>query len=121
MDYRRNRIKKILKKLKSMSEIKAAAVVSSEGLPIISYLPTSINEIKISAITATLLSLAEKCVIEMKRGIFEQLVIRGSDGYFIVQQAGNYVVLAVNTTNDAKLGLLFLECNRACEKIADCY
>ena len=109
----------ILKKLLSaIPEVKAAAIVSAEGLPIASALPQGVDETRIAAMTAALLSLAERSVIEMEKGEFDQLYVKGSDGYLLVLQAGPNAVLTVSTTKDVRLGLIFLDCKRTCEKIA---
>ena len=109
----------ILKKLLVANpEVKAAAIISAEGLPIASVLPKSVDETKISAMTATLLSLSERAIIDMGKGNFHQLDIKGSEGNLLVMQAGLSAVLTVSTTNDIKLGLILLDCKRACEKIA---
>ncbi|MFX1376933.1 MAG: roadblock/LC7 domain-containing protein [Promethearchaeota archaeon] len=109
----------ILKKLlNAIPEVRAAAIVSAEGLPIASALPQGVDETRIAAMTAALLSLAERSVIEMEKGEFEQLYVKGGDGYLLVLQAGPNAVLTVSTTKDVRLGLIFLDCKRTCEKIA---
>lgn len=109
----------ILKKLLSaIPEVKAAAIVSAEGLPIASALPQGVDETRIAAMTAALLSLSERAVIEMEKGEFEQLYVKGGEGYLLVLQAGPNAVLTVSTTKDVRLGLIFLDCKRTTEKIA---
>ena len=108
----------ILKKLLSaIPEVRAAAIVSAEGLPIASALPQGVDETRIAAMTAAL-SLAERAVIEMDKGEFDQLYVKGSEGYLLVLGAGPNAVLTVSTTKDVRLGLIFLDCKRTCEKIA---
>jgi len=109
----------ILKKLlAAIPEVKAAAIVSVEGLPIASALPQGVDETRIAAMTAALLSLAERAVIEMDKGDFIQLFVKGTDGYLLVLSAGMNAVLTVSTTKDVRLGLIFLDCKRTCEKIS---
>ena len=109
----------ILKKLlTAIPEVKAAAIVSAEGLPIASALPQGVDETRIAAMTAALLSLAERSVIEMTMGEFDQLYVKGTLGYLLVLQAGPNAVLTVSTTKEVRLGLIFLDCKRTCEKIA---
>ncbi|MFX0186599.1 MAG: roadblock/LC7 domain-containing protein [Candidatus Hodarchaeota archaeon] len=109
----------ILKKLLSaIPEVKAAAIVSVEGLPIASALPQGIDETRIAAMTAALLSLAERAIQEMRKGDFEQVYVKGTDGYLLVLAAGQNAVLTVSTTKDVRLGLIFLDCKRTCDKIA---
>lgn len=102
----------------AIPEVKAAAIVSVEGLPIASALPQGVDETRIAAMTAALLSLAERAVIEMDKGDFIQLFVKGTDGYLLVLSAGMNAVLTVSTTKDVRLGLIFLDCKRTCEKIA---
>jgi len=104
--------------LKQNSGLKAARIVSTEGMPIASALPEGVDETKIAAMTAALLSLAKMSVIEMKKGEFDQLYVKGTDGYLLVMQAGPNAVLTVSTTKDVRLGLMFLDIKRTCEKIA---
>ncbi|MHA1714494.1 MAG: roadblock/LC7 domain-containing protein [Promethearchaeota archaeon] len=109
----------ILKNLTaSIPEISSGAIVSVEGLPIASMTPDDVDETRFAAMTATMLSLGERAALEMSKGELEQVLIRGKDGYLIVMSAGPHAVLAVSATRDVKLGLIFLDCKRACEKIA---
>ena len=108
----------VLKKLlASNREITIVIITSMEGLPILSILPRKYNETRISAMVATLLSLSERTVIDMDIGIFKQIYIKGIDGYLLIFEA-EPAVLAVSTTEKAKLGLIFLECERASYKIS---
>ena len=109
----------ILKRLLgAIPEVKSAAIVSAEGLPIASALPQGVDETRIAAMTAALLSLSERAIIEMAKGDFDQLYIKGSNGYLLVMQAGPNAVLTVSTTKEVRLGLILLDCRRTCEKIA---
>ncbi len=103
----------VLKRLLSNNpNISMATISSVEGLPILSILPRGSNETLISAMFATLLSLSERASMEMEIGEFNQLYIKGVDGYLLVCDA-TPAVLAVSTTNKVKLGLIFFECERA--------
>jgi hypothetical protein len=113
------RLEKVLKRLLSDNpSITIATISSVEGLPILSFIPRGSNETIVSAMVATLLSLSERAVIEMNLGEFTQLYIKGIDGYLLVFEAGT-AVLAVSATNKAKLGLIFLECERTSREIAE--
>ncbi|UCC18693.1 MAG: roadblock/LC7 domain-containing protein [Promethearchaeota archaeon] len=108
----------VLKKiLASNRDITLAIITSMEGLPILSILPRGYNETRLAAMVATLLSLSERTVIDMDIGLFKQIYIKGIDGYLLVFDAEE-AVLAVSTTEKAKLGLVFLECERACYEIS---
>ncbi|MGY5853824.1 MAG: roadblock/LC7 domain-containing protein [Candidatus Thorarchaeota archaeon] len=102
----------------SIPEIEACAIVSVEGLPIVSALPTDVDEAKVAAMTAAMLTLGEKAAIELGKGSLEQVNVKGVDGWLLVVQAGLNACLTVSTTANAKLGLIFLDMKRAADKIA---
>ena len=103
--------------LASNREITLAIITTMEGLPILSILPRGYNETRISAMVATLLSLSERSVVDMDIGIFKQIFIKGLDGYLLIFNS-EQAVLAVSTTEKVKLGLVFLECERASHDIS---
>jgi len=102
----------------SIPEVEACAIVSVEGLPIVSALPTDVDEAKVAAMTAAMLTLGEKAAIELGKGNLEQVNIKGVDGWLLVIQAGMNACLTVSTTASAKLGMVFLEMKRAAEKVS---
>jgi len=102
----------------SIPEIEACAIVSVEGLPIVSALPMDVDEAKIAAMTAAMLTLGEKAAIELGKGTLEQVNVKGVDGWLLVVSAGLNACLTVSTTANAKLGLIFLDMKRAADKIA---
>ncbi|MFX0007222.1 MAG: roadblock/LC7 domain-containing protein [Promethearchaeota archaeon] len=102
----------------SIPELNAATLVSTEGEILASVMPKDVEENTVAVMIAALLSLAESAITLIKRGEFEQLYIRGNDGYLLVMPAGPNGVLSVSTGKDVRLGLIFLDCARTCEKIA---
>jgi predicted regulator of Ras-like GTPase activity (Roadblock/LC7/MglB family) len=102
----------------SIPEIEACAIVSVEGLPIVSALPPDVDEAKVAAMTAAMLTLGEKAAIELGKGILEQVNVKGVDGWLLVISAGLNACLTVSTSANAKLGLIFLDMKRAADKIA---
>lgn len=102
----------------NIPEIEAAAIVSVEGLPIVSALPADVDEAKLAAITAAMLTLGEKAAVELGKGELEQVNVKGVDGWVLVVQAGLNACLTVSTTASAKIGLVFLDMKRAAEKVA---
>lgn len=119
MDEKEETLEDILNNmLASMSEVQSAAVVSNEGLPIASVLTSEIDETKISAITAAIMTLAELATQEFGKGIFEQVFVRGQNGYVFTRAVGNTAVLTISTKRNINLGLIFIETKRICDKIA---
>ena len=108
----------IVKLIATIQEAKAATIVSTEGEILASALPQDVDETTIAVMTATLLSLAESAITLIKRGEFEQLYIRGREGYLLVLPAGLNTVLAVATTKDVKPGIIYYDCKKVSEQIA---
>ena len=118
-ESRENTLEGVLNELQgSIPEIDACAIVSVEGLPIVSALPTDVDEAKVAAMTAAMLTLGEKAAMELGKGELEQVNIKGVNGWLLVVQAGMNACLTVSTTANAKLGLIFLDMKRAAEKVA---
>src|SRR4030043_1025977 len=98
-------------------DIEASAVVSLDGLIIASALPNEVEEDRVSAMSAAMLSLGERISTELGRGVLEQVYIRGGHGYVILTSVGEEAVLTVLAREQAKLGLIFLEMRRAAEDL----
>lgn len=103
-----------LKELQSStSDIEASAVVSVDGLIMASSLPADVEEDRVSAMSAAMLSLGERIASELGRGILDQVYIRGDNGFVILMSVGEEAVLTALARSDAKLGLIFLDMKRA--------
>ncbi len=99
------------------SSIEGVALVTSDGLMISSHLPGNMDEDRISAVSAALLSLSERVVEEVEKGVPEQVTIKGSEGYIVLTSAGEEAVLTVTASNSAKLGLLYLDIKKAATEL----
>lgn len=112
---------KIIGRLKelqgSMAEIQAVAVVSVDGLAIASILPEGVEEDRVAAMSAAMLSLGDRISSELKRGVLEQVHIKGEKGYVVLMAVGEDAVLTVMANEQGKLGLIFLEMRRASEDL----
>ena len=93
------------------SDIEASAVVSVDGLTIASALPQGVEEDRVAAMSAAMLSLGERIATELGRGSLEQVYIKGSSGYVLLMSVGNEAVLTAR--ENAKLGLILLDMRRA--------
>ena len=102
----------------SSPDIEAAAVVSVDGLTMASSLPADVEEDRVSAMSAAMLSLGERIASELGRGTLDQVYIRGEGGFVILMSVGEDAVLTILARSQAKLGLLFLDMKRAAEELA---
>ncbi len=97
----------------SSPDVEAAAVVSVDGLTMASALPREVEEDRVSAMSAAMLSLGERIATELGRGTLDQVYIKGENGYVFLMSVGADAVLTVLARKDAKLGLLLLDMRRA--------
>jgi hypothetical protein len=117
----RSRTELMVSRLREMQaaspDIEASAVVSVDGLIMASALPAEVEEDRVSAMSAAMLSLGERIAKELGRGSLEQVYIRGNSGYVILSAVGEEAVLTALAREGAKLGLIFLEMRRAAESL----
>lgn len=96
----------------SSPDVEASAVVSVDGLTIASALPRSVEEDRVAAMSAAMLSLGERIAGELGRGHLDQVYIKGKEGFVILMSVGEEAVLTVLARERVKLGLLFLDMSR---------
>jgi hypothetical protein len=101
----------------STPDVEASALVSVDGLIIASALPPDVEEDRVSAMSAAMLSLGERIASELGRGLLDQVYVRGANGYVILSAVGEEAVLTVLARKGAKLGLVFLDMRRAAEDL----
>ena len=101
----------------SSPDVEAAAIISVDGLPIASSLPQGVEEDRVSAMSAAMLSLGERIAGELGRGMLDEVYVRGQYGYVILRAVGEEAVLTVLARQQAKLGLLFLDMRRAADEL----
>jgi len=98
-------------------DIEASAVVSVDGLIMASALPVEVEEDRVSAMSAAMLSLGERIAGELGRGGLDQVYIKGDNGFIVLTAVGEEAVLTALARQKAKLGLIFLEMRRAAEEL----
>jgi len=77
----KNRTQQMVDRLRELQasspDIEASAIVSVDGLSIASALPQGVEEDRVSAMSAAMLSLGERIASELGRGTLEQVYIKG--------------------------------------------
>ena len=118
----KSRAEQLVDRLRSMQQaapdIEASAIVSVDGLIMASALPQEVEEDRVSAMSAAMLSLGERISGELGRASLEQVYIKGSAGAIVLTSIGEEAVLTALTRPEAKLGMIFLEMRRAAEDLA---
>ncbi len=99
-------------------DIEAAAIVSVDGVLIASALPPDVEEARVGAMSAALVSLSRQIASELGRGAFEQVFVRGEYGYVVLVAVGQGAVLAALARREAQLGMIFLGMKRVAGELA---
>lgn len=105
----------------SIDGIRSAAIVSIEGLIAQSILEEGISDLKLAAMTATILSVGERVLDELKSGNLDVCILQGDEGNFVVMEAGKDLILAVCLDIDARMDTCFIEMRKITEQIKNLY
>lgn len=102
----------LIERLKTLNNasygLEASMIVSADGLSIASALPDGMEEARISAMSAAMLSLSESITRELQKGRLEQVYIKGENGYVLLMSIAQKAVLTVFAEENIKLGLIIL-------------
>ena len=117
---RASRLDRILRELLHQTPgVEAAAVVSFDGLPMASALPPGMDEDRVAAMSAALLSLAERAAQGLGRGDLSQVYIEGENGTVFLVSAQDEAVLIAVTAADAKVGMMLYEVKLAASRVGE--
>jgi len=94
------------------TDVQGAALVTPDGLPLAASLPGGMDEERVSAMSASMLSLGERIGMELARGTIDRIFVEGNKGFGILTGCGQDAVLLVLASESARQGLLMLEIKR---------
>ncbi len=103
--------------IRSSPDVEAAAVVSFDGLPMASALPDELEEDRLGAMSAALLSLGEQAAIGLGRGQLNQVFVEGEHGFVFLMSGRDQAVLTAVAGRSAKIGFMLYEMRRAADRI----
>lgn len=117
---RSDRLDRVLAELVGqVPEVEAAAVVSFDGLAMASALPPSMDEDRVAAMSAALLSLGERAADGLGRGALSQVYVEGDNGTVFLVSAEDEAVLVAVAAAGAKVGLMLFEVRRAAAAVGE--
>jgi uncharacterized protein len=94
------------------SDVQGAALVTPDGLPLASSLPSGMDDERVSAMSAAMLSLGERIGKELARGDIDRIYVEGTEGFSILTKCDEEAVFIVLASKAAKQGVLMLEIKR---------
>ncbi|MCU0265581.1 MAG: roadblock/LC7 domain-containing protein [Actinomycetia bacterium] len=113
------RLDRVLAELLAQApEVQATAVVSFDGLPMAAALPAGMDEDRVAAMSAALLSLGERAAESFGRGELSQVYVEGEHGSVFLVSADDEAVLVAVGVEGAKVGLIRYEVRRAAAAVA---
>lgn len=116
-----SRTERLVRRLQELQmntpDVEGTSVVSVDGLTMASSLPGNIEEDRVAAMSAAMLSLGERIASELGRGMLDEVYVKGESGYVVLRAIGEEAVLTVLARQQTKLGLLFLDMRRASEDL----
>jgi len=102
---------------RNVPHVEATAVVSTDGLVIASRLPDQVEEDRIGAMGAAILSISARSGAELARGEMERVLIEGDSGYILIRCIGEDAILVALVDKKVRLGLLFYEAKKCTEQL----
>jgi hypothetical protein len=94
------------------ADVQGAAMVTPDGLPLATSLPTGMDDERVSAMSAAMLSLGDRIGRELARGDIDRIYVEGDEGFSILTSCGEDAVFLVLAGKSAKQGVLMLEIKR---------
>ena len=104
---------------RSVPHVQATAVVSTDGLVIASRLPKDVEEDRIGAMGAAILSISSRSGDELDRGEMTRVLVEGTNGYILIRSIGEFAILVALVEKEVRLGMLFYECKKCIEKLSE--
>lgn len=97
---------------RNVPHVEAIAIVSTDGLVIASRLPDKVEEDRVGAMGAAILSISKRSGEELSRGEMRRVLIEGENGYLLIRSIGEFAILVALVDKNVRLGMLFYECKR---------
>lgn len=107
----------ILDNLLKTGDIESAAIISVDGLMIRSRMSDSHTEEIFAAMSATMLGAAQTATAELDKGDLDRVIVETAHGTLIVTGVTPSSILSVQAAQNAGLGLILIEIDKAAEKL----
>ena len=99
--------------------IEGSAIISRDGLVVVSHLPAKVDKELFSAMSATMLGAAETAMTELGRGIMDQVMVETRESKMLTLGSGPETLLVVLCRGDVNLGMVRLQLQKSVDMIKD--
>lgn len=118
METMTSMLEKILSDLQSVGGIELSAIVSKQGLLMVSkQTTTGLNSEAFAALTATLYMSAESTTMRLSSQKPRSIIVETEDKHLITYTAGPDALIVVLVGNEGYIGLILNELKKATEKV----
>jgi len=108
-DTKKDKLDTVLARFGEVGQIKAAGIVSKEGLLITALMPPEMNERIVAALCSTIMASAETASTQMGTGEVSDIHVKTEQGTILLQPAGEKAILIALADSGAQLGLIMME------------
>ncbi len=108
-DTKKDKLDTVLARFGEVGQIKAAGIVSKEGLLITALMPPEMNERIVAALCSTIMASAETASTQMGTGGVSDIHVKTDQGTILLQPAGEKAILIALADSGAQLGLIMME------------
>ena len=108
-ETKKDKLDKVLARFGEVGQIRAAGIVSKEGLLITANMPPEMNERIVAALCSTIMASAETASTQMGTGGVSDIHVKTEQGTILLQPAGEKAILIALAESGAQLGLIMME------------
>jgi predicted regulator of Ras-like GTPase activity (Roadblock/LC7/MglB family) len=109
----------VLEGLGNVGGIRASAIISVDGLPMVSLMPQDVDPNNFAAMLASMVGAAETALKSLgSKNILDRVVAESKDVRVIAVKAGEDTILTIMIDPNTNYGLVLLEAKKASDEIA---
>lgn len=117
MTTTQEKLEAVLVDLETAGGVDGSAIISRDGLVVVSRIPAEANSESFAALTATMAGAAETSVMLMDKGAPDSILVETEQVKLVTVGAGSELFLAVLGASDANLGMLRLAIKKAAGEV----
>ncbi len=118
-ETKKDKLDTVLARFGEVGQIKAAGIVSKEGLLITALMPPEMNERIVAALCSTIMASAETASTQMGTGGVSDIHVKTEQGTILLQPAGEKAILIALADSGAQLGLIMMEIEARAKQVQE--
>lgn len=118
-ETKKDKLDTVLARFGEVGQIKAAGIVSKEGLLITALMPPEMNERIVAALCSTIMASAETASTQMGTGGVSDIHVKTDEGTILLQPAGEKAILIALADSGAQLGLIMMEIETRAKQVQE--